>query len=138
MVFADGKTNSFIYVNKKLWEKKDKIFYSNDNCFSSYSWMNNISSGFGQSSSYYNNSWDYADQENIDYLKTDDAKQITKTNGNQQKLFDDDPMDFLDLPLDDELLQQMDENQIADYVKNNNDEVINYLQQLKTDFFYNG
>ena len=60
------------------------------------------------------------------------------TNGNQQKLFDDDPMDFLDLPLDDELLQQMDENQIADYVKNNNDEVINYLQQLKTDFFYNG
>ena len=124
---------------KKLWEKKDKIWYSNDNCFSSSSWMSNISSGFGQSSNYYNNSWDYADQENIDYLKSDDAKQIT--NGNQQKLFDDpenDPMDFLDMPLDDDLLQQMDENQIADYVKNNNDEVINYLQQLKNDFFYNG
>ena len=136
MVFADGKTNSFIYVNKKLWEKKDKIFYSNDNCFSSSSWMSNISSGFGQSSNYYNNSWDYADQEEEDYLKTNDTKKIT--NGNQQKLFDDDPMDFLDMPLDDELLQQMDENQIADYVKNNNDEVINYLQQLKTDFFYNG
>ena len=136
MVFADGKTNSFIYVNKKLWEKKDKIWYSNDNCFSSSSWMSNISSGFGQSSNYYNNSWDYADQEEEDYLKTNDTKKIT--NGNQQKLFDDDPMDFLDMPLDDELLQQMDENQIADYVKNNNDEVINYLQQLKTDFFYNG
>ena len=136
MVFADGKTNSFIYVNKKLWEKKDKIWYSNDNCFSSSSWMSNISSGFGQSSNYYNNSWDYADQEEKDYLKTNDTKKIT--NGNQQKLFDDDPMDFLDLPLDDELLQQMDENQIADYVKNNNDEVINYLQQLKNDFFYNG
>ena len=110
MVFADGKTNSFIYVNKKLWEKKDKIWYSNDNCFSSYSWMNKpYSSGFGQSSNYYNNSWDYADQENIDYLKSDDVKQIT--NGNQQNLFDDpekDPMDFLDMPLDDDLLQQMD------------------------------
>ena len=136
MVFADGKTNSFIYVNKKLWEKKDKIWYSNDNCFSSSSWMSNISSGFGQSSNYYNNSWDYADQEEEDYLKTNDTKKIT--NGNQQKLFDDDPMDFLDMPLDDDLLQQMDENQIADYVKNNNDEVINYLQQLKNDFFYNG
>ena len=136
MVFADGKTNSFIYVNKKLWEKKDKIWYSNDNCFSSSSWMSNISSGFGQSSNYYGGGWDYADQEEEDYLKTNDTKKIT--NGNQQKLFDDDPMDFLDMPLDDELLQQMDENQIADYVKNNNDEVINYLQQLKTDFFYNG
>ena len=139
MVFADGKTNSFIYVNKKLWEKKDKIWYSNDNCFSSYSWMNKpYSSGFGQSSNYYNNSWDYADQENIDYLKSDDVKQIT--NGNQQNLFDDpekDPMDFLDMPLDDDLLQQMDENQIADYVKNNSNEVIDYLQQLKNDFFNN-
>ena len=135
MVFADGKTNNFIYVNKKLWEKKDKIFYSNDNCFSSSSWMSNISSGFGQSSSYYNNRWDYADQEEEDYLKTNDTKQIT--NGNQQKLFDD-GLDFLDMPLDDDLLQQMDDNQVADYVKNNNDEVINYLQQLKLDFFHNG
>jgi|GEM_PF-3459955 predicted glutamine amidotransferase len=137
MVFADGKTNSFIYVNKKLWEKKNKIWFSNDNCFSSYSWMSNISSGFGRSSNYHN-SWDYADQENINYLKSDDAKQ--KPKGDQQKLFDyqeNDPMDFLDMPLDDELLCQMDENQIADYVKNNNDEVINYLQQLKNDFFYN-
>ena len=46
-------------------------------------------------------------------------------------------MDFLDMPLDDDLLQQMDENQIADYVKNNSNEVIDYLQQLKNDFFNN-
>ena len=43
-------------------------------------------------------------------------------------------MDFLDMPLDDDLLQQMDENQIADYVKNNSNEVIDYLQQLKMTF----
>jgi len=100
-----------------------------------YSWISNISSGFRQSSNYYNNRWDYADQEEEDYLKTNDTKQIT--NGNQQKLFDD-GLDFLDMPLDDDLLQQMDDNQVADYVKNNNDEVINYLQQLKLDFFHNG
>ena len=99
LVFADGKTNKFIYVNKNLWTKRDKVFYSNDNSFSVSRW------GGGYS---------YNQTEMYDPVKT--------------------PDDFLQLPLDEDLLSKLDVNQIKEYVEVNSNEVVNFLEQLKYDY----
>ena len=63
---------------------------------------------------------------NIEYIK---YKTKSISNGDQQELFNMD--DFLDMPLDEELLLQMDEDQIKQYVGKNSDEVINFLTEFK-------
>jgi len=119
LVFADGKTNKFIYVNKKLWTKKDKIFYSNDNCFNTYRWGGNMLGNYGKHT--WNDPYDYEDYDD-DYIPT---KQIA--NDKREELFDELSEDFLDLPFDEDLLLQMSEDQLSEYVKKNNNEVIDFL-----------
>ena len=121
LVFADGKSKTFIYVNKKLWSKKNKIWFSNDNSFQSkWSWNRNYTHGY---SGYGYNSWDYEDEkEDIAYR-------------NNTPLLDNNKLDdYLDLPLDEELLSSLDENQIKDYVSTNQNEVVQFLEQLKYDY----
>jgi hypothetical protein len=118
LVFADGKSKTFIYVNKKLWSKKNKIWFSNENSFQSkWSWDRNYHHGYGF------NSWDYEDEkEDIVYR-------------NNTPLLDNNKLDdYLDLPLDEELLSSLDENQIKDYVSTNQNEVVQFLEQLKYDY----
>jgi predicted glutamine amidotransferase len=124
LVFADGKNNKFIYVNKKLWTKKDKVWFSNDNSFSSYSWYNHSS---------WNKPYSMYDDSAYDYEGEEDFKPKIKTtnNDNQEELFDKLDDDFLDLPLDEDVLMQMDDEQLAEYVKKNNNEVIDFLTEYK-------
>jgi predicted glutamine amidotransferase len=121
LVFADGKSKTFIYVNKKLWSKKNKIWFSNDNSFQSkWEWSRNYNNAYG---GYGYNSWDYEDEkEDIAYR-------------NNTPLLDNNKLDdYLDLPLDEELLSSLDENQIKDYVSTNQTEVVQFLEQLKYDY----
>jgi len=122
LVFCDAEKKSFVYVNKKLWTKKDKVWFSNDNSFQTSSW------GFGHTySSNWNNykgyDYDANDYEDVQYK----SKQIA--NDKQEELFNLD--DFLDMPLDQELLLNMSEDQLKEYVGKNNEEVINFLTEIK-------
>ena len=119
LVFADGKTNKFIYVNKNLWTKRDKVFYSNDNSFSVSRWGGGY--GYGNYSNY-----DYEDQND----------KLINGSYNQTEMYDPvkTPDDFLQLPLDEDLLSKLDVNQIKEYVEVNSNEVVNFLEQLKYDY----
>ena len=119
LVFADGKTNKFIYVNKNLWTKRDKVFYSNDNSFSVSRWGGGY--GYGNYSNY-----DYDDQND----------KLINGSYNQTEMYDPvkTPDDFLQLPLDEDLLSKLDVNQIKEYVEVNSNEVVNFLEQLKYDY----
>tara|TARA_R100001244_G_C5163619_1_gene131202 strand:+ start:822 stop:1655 length:834 start_codon:yes stop_codon:yes gene_type:complete len=117
LVFADGKTNKFIYVNKNLWSKRNKVFYSNDNSFSLSRWG---SSMYGH--------YDYEDQND----KLINGSYNTKQSEMYEELKT--PDDFLQLPLDEDLLSKLDVNQIKEYVEVNNSEVVNFLEQLKYDY----
>ena len=44
------------------------------------------------------------------------------------------PDDFLQLPLDEDLLSKLDVNQLKEYVEVNSNEVVNFLEQLKYDY----
>ena len=126
LVFADGKTNKFIYVNKKLWTKKEKIWYSNDNCFNTSIWSRYGS--LGNSYPSYNNYGygSYSVDEEEDYTPT---KQIVDKN--QAEMFEKNSTDFLDLPFEDDLLLELDENQLEQYLEKNPKEVVEYLTTLK-------
>ena len=125
LVFCDAENRSFIYVNRKLWTKKDKVWFSNDNSFHTSSW------GFGHMGNSYNYGSNWNSYKGYDPDEIEDIKYKTKSisNGDQQELFNMD--DFLDMPLDEELLLQMDEDQIKQYVVKNSDEVINFLTEFK-------
>jgi len=128
LVFADGKSKTFIYVNKKLWSKKNKVWYSNENSFytrkfgfnSGYSY-----GGYGHLNDDYNYCYDEDNKEDIKF--NSDTKQLA-FNGYENV------DDYLDLPLDEELLSQLDENQLKDYVSKNQNEVVNFLEILKYDY----
>jgi len=123
LVFCDAKNRSFIYVNKKLWTKKNKVWFSNDNSFQTSSW------GFGRSNYNYGSNWNSYKGYDPDEIEDIQYKTKSISNGDQQELFNMD--DFLDMPLDDELLLHMDEEQIKQYVGKNSDEVINFLTEFK-------
>jgi predicted glutamine amidotransferase len=124
LVFADGKTNNFIYVNKKLWTKKDKIWYSNGGCFNTVHWSSRYATlGKSYSSYDYNGTYDVDEEE--DYKPT---KHVDK---NQAEMFDKATDDFLDLPFEDELLLELDESQLKEYQAKNPKEIVEYLMQLK-------
>ena len=125
LVFADAKTNNFIYVNKKLWVKKEKIWYSNDASF--HTWSNHWSSygALGRSYPSYD-AYDYDDEEDLLYKPT---KQIVDKN--QTEMFEKNSTDFLDLPFEDDLLLELDETQLEQYLEKNPKEIVEYLTNLK-------
>ena len=123
LVFCDAQNKGFVYVNKKLWTKKDKVWFSNDNSFQTSSW------GFGHGN--YSSNWNTYKGYNYDADDVEDIQYKTKQipNDKQTELFNLD--DFLDMPLDDELLLNMNEDQLKQYVVKNSDEVINFLTEFK-------
>jgi predicted glutamine amidotransferase len=123
LVFADGKSKTFVYVNKKLWTKKNKVWYSNENSFESRTF------GFNSGYSYGNY------KSNYDFCYEDDNKEDLNYNTKQLDFNGYESLDdYLDLPLDEELLSKLDENQIKDYVSKNQNEVVNFLEILKYDY----
>ena len=121
LVFADGKSKTFIYVNKKLWSKKNKIWFSNENSFSSYSWYGH--------NSYNYNSWDYADKE--EDLEINHKPYSLLPTGVNDNVID----DYLQLPLDEELLGRLDDTQLKEYVSSNQTEDCNFLEQLRNEYY---
>jgi len=129
LVFADGKSKTFVYVNKKLWTKKNKVWYSNENSFSSKT--------FGFNSGYSYGGYGHL-KDDYDFCYEDDNKEDIKFNNTNTKQLTfngyENVDDYLDLPLDEELLSSLDENQIKDYVSKNQNEVVNFLEILKYDY----
>ena len=125
LVFADANSSKFIYVNKKLWTKKDKIWYSNDGSFQSYRHWGSY--GIGNSYPSYDygyNAYDLNEEE--DYKPTKKVEEI-----NQTEMFEKNSTDFLDLPMEDALLLELDETQLEQYLEKNPKEMVEYLMQLK-------
>ena len=125
LVFADANSSKFIYVNKKLWTKKDKIWYSNDGSFQSYRHWGSY--GIGNSYPSYDygyNAYDLNEEE--DYKPTKKVEEI-----NQTEMFEKNSTDFLDLPMEDDLLLELDETQLEQYLEKNPKEMVEYLMQLK-------
>jgi len=70
-----------------------------------------------------------------DYEDQNDKLINGSYNTNQTEMYDEKtPDDFLQLPLDEDLLSKLDVNQIKEYVEVNNNEVVNFLEQLKYDY----
>ena len=127
LVFCDAKNRSFIYVNKKLWTKKDKIFYSNDGCFNSTRIWGNDYGMLGKSyPNYYDTDYSSYNDDEEDYKPT---KQVVDKN--QAEMFDKGSTDFLDLPMEDDLLLELDEEQLEQYLGKNPKEIVEYLTNLK-------
>jgi len=119
LVFADGKSKTFIYVNKKLWSKHNKVWYSNENSFKTYRWDADYNySGYGHLG--YSGTPTYRDEIEDD----------TVTNGNVANDYN----DYLDLPLDEDLLLNLDETQLKEYVSKNQNEVCSFLDQIRLDY----
>jgi hypothetical protein len=127
LVFADANTSKFIYVNKKLWTKKDKIWYSNDGSFQTRHWGSYGMMGNSYPSYGYNNlDYDFNEEEDLLYKPT---KQIVDKN--QTEMFEKNSTDFLDLPFEDDLLLELDETQLEQYLEKNPKEIVEYLTNLK-------
>jgi len=124
LVFADANSSKFIYVNKKLWTKKDKIWYSNDGCFNTFNWSRYGSLGNSYPSYDYNDVYDYDEEE--DYKPKKQIEDKTQT-----EMFEKDSTDFLDLPFEDDLLLELDEIQLEQYVEKNPKDIVEFLMQLK-------